>query len=258
MSAEIQHAEAPEMLALIESAYWKGKTLTYGEAARALGRSENHGRAMAQICDLLDAATCLAGVPLIALIQVRGSNGEINEKAWRDQGEARRLAIIDKSLRHKFTPAEFPRIAQGLRDLKGRGNRAAWTYVKGLYPGDLIFRRLMGDYGDQPSNAVDDLGSDSPERQRTSGWAYPRDPRVREEVMRRAEGKCEYCGTLGFKDRHGNPYLESHHIIALANEGEDRLTNVIALCANHHREAHFGANSERMEEEMIGIVQRTV
>jgi 5-methylcytosine-specific restriction protein A len=69
--------------------------------------------------------------------------------------------------------------------------------------------------------------------------------------MRRANGKCELCGELGFKQSNGKHYLENHHIIALANEGSDRMTNVIALCPNHHREAHFGERGEELEKEMI-------
>ena len=49
----------------------------------------------------------------------------------------------------------------------------------------------------------------------------------------------------------GTRYLESHHVIALANDGEDRLTNVIALCPNDHREAHFGERRDYIESRMI-------
>jgi predicted restriction endonuclease len=45
--------------------------------------------------------------------------------------------------------------------------------------------------------------------------------------------------------------LESHHIIALADDGADRITNVIALCPNDHREAHFGTRAEQIETEMV-------
>lgn len=80
---------------------------------------------------------------------------------------------------------------------------------------------------------------------------YARDPRVRSAVMKRADGRCEYCGEAGFLKLDGSPYLECHHIIALANDGADRLANVIALCPNDHREAHFGLKSAEMEALMI-------
>jgi predicted HNH restriction endonuclease len=69
--------------------------------------------------------------------------------------------------------------------------------------------------------------------------------------LQRAKGKCEYCGVLGFLKPDGTRYLESHHIIALAKEGADRLTNVVALCPNDHREAHYGERCGEIEAEMI-------
>lgn len=52
--------------------------------------------------------------------------------------------------------------------------------------------------------------------------------------------------------------LETHHIIALAKDGADRITNVIGLCADHHREAHFGALREELEKKMITKVSKAV
>ena len=72
-----------------------------------------------------------------------------------------------------------------------------------------------------------------------SGRAFSRSAEVRQRVLERASGKCEYCGTPGFQTPHG-VYLETHHIQPLAQGGSDRTENVIALCANHHREAHYG------------------
>ena len=55
----------------------------------------------------------------------------------------------------------------------------------------------------------------------------------------------------GFFCPGGTRYLESHHIIALANEGADRMSNVIALCPDEHREAHFGRRRKALEKEMM-------
>jgi 5-methylcytosine-specific restriction protein A len=38
----------------------------------------------------------------------------------------------------------------------------------------------------------------------------------------------------------GNPYLEVHHWIRLADGGEDTVNNAIAACPNCHRQQHFG------------------
>jgi predicted restriction endonuclease len=101
------------------------------------------------------------------------------------------------------------------------------------------------------SNAIDDLGADTPDYSLSEKWSYARDKKVRDAVLRRAKGKCEFCGKLGFRTQRGKRYLETHHVIFLANEGADKLTNVIALCPNDHREAHFGKRCAAIEAEMI-------
>jgi hypothetical protein len=100
-------------------------------------------------------------------------------------------------------------------------------------------------------DAIDDIGTDTPSRVNTFGVTYARDLKIREAVKRRAVGKCEFCGALGFRCSNGTRYLECRHIIALANDGADRMANVIALCPEHHREAHFGERQAELEKEMM-------
>ena len=105
-------------------------------------------------------------------------------------------------------------------------------------------------------DAVDDLDGDRPMQTAFSGMRYRRDPRVRQNVKERAKGKCELCGEEGFRQLDRSRYVECHHIIALANDGEDRVSNVVALCPGHHREAHFGQQARELEEQMIQALQR--
>jgi hypothetical protein len=104
--------------------------------------------------------------------------------------------------------------------------------------------------------AVDDLddqpiGNNLPDRAKQVTYIIERDNKVRAYVARRAKGKCEYCGYEGFPLPSGQKYVEAHHIIALANSGSDTLNNVIALCANHHREAHYGIDAEGLEAKLV-------
>lgn len=106
------------------------------------------------------------------------------------------------------------------------------------------------------SDAIDDLDSEPPGSQspaRTSGAysGYSRDPKIRAAVLKRAKGKCEFCGERGFELRSGEYYLEAHHIIHLSKHGADTMENVIALCSNHHREAHYGVNAEELEKSIL-------
>jgi hypothetical protein len=250
--AHVQHADARKLLDVISVAVKRDQFLTYKTAAERLGRTppENHSRAVAQMCDLLDAAAALAGVPLLALVKILTNTGEINPKAWKESVK-RRKAIIERSNRHRFTAADFKAISLALKRLEGRGNRAAWKYVRQQPVFMKLFRSSNASDLEAHSNAIDDIGTDSPDRAKSVKWVYARDPRIRTAVRRRAKGRCELCGELGFRQSDGKHYLEIHHIIALANEGSDRMTNVIALCPNHHREAHCGERGKELEKEMI-------
>lgn len=71
---------------------------------------------------------------------------------------------------------------------------------------------------------------------------YERNPYVVAEVLDRANGLCEHCEAEApfIRKRDSSPFLEVHHIIRLADGGEDTVANAIAICPNCHRELHFG------------------
>jgi 5-methylcytosine-specific restriction protein A len=64
------------------------------------------------------------------------------------------------------------------------------------------------------------------------------------EVLARAGGICEICRCdAPFARRDGRPYLKVHHLVQLADEGEDTTANAVAACPNCHRQAHYGASA---------------
>lgn len=140
-------------------------------------------------------------------------------------------------------------------EFDGIGNKKAWKHVRETLSKGEYNRRLTGAKITGPDDTIDDIGSDHPTTSLVSGKRYARDQKIRDAVFERAKGKCEYCGKAGFICSNGKAYLESHHIIALSSQGPDRLTNVIALCADHHREAHYGKTSSAIEKKMIFIVK---
>ncbi len=87
------------------------------------------------------------------------------------------------------------------------------------------------------------------------GVAYERSAVVRKSVLDRADGKCEHCGAKGFETPDG-VFLETHHIIFLSEKGPDTIHNVIALCPNHHREAHHGFRREQLKREFLSFVSK--
>ena len=78
---------------------------------------------------------------------------------------------------------------------------------------------------------------------------------VREHVLRRAAGHCEWCGRAGFVTASGAIYLETHHIKPLAEDGPDHSSNVIALCPEDHRRAHYAQGREDLAKQLAAKVQ---
>ena len=112
--------------------------------------------------------------------------------------------------------------------------------------------------GDDAFNDIDEVppGSIEPEQIFGTYSGFKRDESVRNYVRNKAQGKCEYCGQLGFIKVDGKPYVEVHHILSLADRGPDTIENVIALCADHHREAHYGKNRLALEKKMAARLKR--
>ena len=79
---------------------------------------------------------------------------------------------------------------------------------------------------------------------------YSRDATVKEYTKRRANGTCELCQKEApFFTKRGEPYLEVHHVITLAENGPDSVTNTVALCPNCHRKIHLAP--EKREKDFL-------
>lgn len=66
-----------------------------------------------------------------------------------------------------------------------------------------------------------------------------RNEKVSSYTKHRANGVCDLCGNEApFKNSFGQPYLECHHVIYIANDGPDRIYNTVALCPNCHKRIH--------------------
>jgi hypothetical protein len=121
--------------------------------------------------------------------------------------------------------------------------------------GDFVLVRGPGEarYADQFD--LEEAEETAPNRREVNGFAFDRDPQVRRAALRRAEGKCEYCGESGFRMTSGRIYLETHHIVPLCEGGADHLRNVAALCPNDHRRAHFAAERASIRKELLTRVR---
>lgn len=78
---------------------------------------------------------------------------------------------------------------------------------------------------------------------------YDRDPYISELSKRLANGICQLCqNPAPFKNKEGEPFLESHHIEWLSDGGEDTIENTVALCPNCHRKMHIQKKKDDVEK----------
>ncbi len=85
-----------------------------------------------------------------------------------------------------------------------------------------------------------------PARTPVVSFPFERNPDVVAEVLHRAKGRCEGCKKAApfLRRRDNSPYLEVHHLVQLAKDGEDSVENAAALCPNCHRRLHYGIADE--------------
>lgn len=88
-------------------------------------------------------------------------------------------------------------------------------------------------------------------RHQSHGFAFDRSSEVRRAVLKRAAGVCECCSAPGFKMDNGSVFLETHHVIPLSEKGPDQEWNVVAICPNDHRQAHFAEGRAALRDQLI-------
>jgi hypothetical protein len=76
-------------------------------------------------------------------------------------------------------------------------------------------------------------------REGQSNQRLQRSAAIRAYALNRANGLCESCEVKAPFETKEGPYLEGHHVTPLSKGGSDTIANVIALCPNCHRKAHF-------------------
>ncbi|MCA8157755.1 HNH endonuclease signature motif containing protein [Burkholderia contaminans] len=106
-------------------------------------------------------------------------------------------------------------------------------------------------YDDCPVGDSSLIGSDGAERCLAVRSEVRRDPKVRREVLART-GACERAG-CGREQRYRG-FLDVHHILG-ADKG-DRVWNCVALCPNCHRDAHYSADADTLNRELLHYAKR--
>ncbi|MGJ7504373.1 hypothetical protein ACSFBF_28730 [Variovorax sp. ZT5P49] len=132
---DTQHLHAGRLLKLIRDRVEAKEPpiLGYAVAANLLGlKGDSYARAMGQVCSRIDAASFVAGWPMLALRMVRKPDGSLNAASFEDaawapwEQEFRKLAQS-----HEWAPAQVDDVIRALDGLPEVGALGIWNgYLK--------------------------------------------------------------------------------------------------------------------------------
>ena len=113
----------------------------------------------------------------------------------------------------------------------------------------LSLAQLLARYSSQRANKR------RPSVRVLSSRSYDRDPLVIAIARMRAAHRCELSGCPHpvFETSDGIAYTEVHHILPLAQGGQDTIENVVCLCPAHHREVHLGARAQELAVQLKAL-----
>jgi 5-methylcytosine-specific restriction protein A len=83
---------------------------------------------------------------------------------------------------------------------------------------------------------------------------YYRSQAIKKYVLQRSNGICEACFQKAPFETQTGPFLEVHHVHQLSDGGPDHPENVIALCPNCHRRAHYSVDAKEFNLSLIKSV----
>ena len=143
------------------------------------------------------------------------------------------------------------------RETKNKVSQRAMRKILSTHKAKLMAPRLMEDIQSELESSVKEAldvplaelharlkdAPRIPRKVQATTYVFYRNANVIAFVLRRAAGVCERCKKRApfMRTADNTPHLEVHHVKQLANGGEDKVENAIALCPNCHRELHFGA-----------------
>ena len=102
-----------------------------------------------------------------------------------------------------------------------------------------------------------EAAKDVAEKVKTAQERRKRSQTISIYVQERSLGFCEVCGYAApFNRPNGKPYLESHHITQLADDGPDAPKDVVATCPTCHRRIHHGDGGDGVNAAALRLVEK--
>lgn len=213
-------------------------------------------------------------IRLEAIVADKSQDRSVRETARPQAARARQLdSIIEAAFKEKQPVRVIINVGDML-DESALGQGSSVVRVRRLdtvpwsvesydsVAGDYILRRedaTAGDVAPAPppgdsafiADQYDLPGAGQAPEIDATGKIRLRNPQVRRDVLLRSQGNCELCNTRGFMLPGGRLYVETHHVVPLAEDGADLEWNVAALCPSHHREAHYGMRAPEIRLRLV-------
>jgi hypothetical protein len=238
---------------LVQQAY------TNADVAEVLGFDDltRHGRVLGNITSRIDFACYRQGVPPLGLCAMTPF-----ANAWSQEGRAWAFPVATMQAAAQtfdWRPDALENIRREARALPGQ---AAIPWRKENDEKESFVRQWAE--GLRP-NVVAPVEPGAPASEAGQLDALERKlldhkPAVRERVsktiergpigamLKKANGyRCQLCDalgkdSLGFLKPNGERYVEAHHAtpVSAMEVGSLSATNIMILCANHHRQMHYG------------------
>jgi len=168
-------------------------------------------------------------------------------KAARTVGVNKRLLVEVHGFELEATvPAHIKEFLGGMTPPQGNRANEVWAYTTDS--GAKLNEALAAKVGESARDSVEArrarlaMAPKLPTTVVVTRTAFVRNADVVAETLYLARGRCNLCRKRApfLRREDGAPYLEVHHVVPLAQGGEDTLENAIAVCPNCHRKAHYG------------------
>ncbi|AYG59680.1 HNH endonuclease [Rhizobium jaguaris] len=199
-----------------------------------------------------------------------GRNGDMkfrdrNRRLYEHSADGKSLLLFKEERRELRFLGEYVCEGYDERQAPGENKKMRKAIVFHLRPLENINEEVDTESAAEPGVSDEELekrafAAAKPQAGKSEGKGraniYERSKDVRNWVLRRAKGKCEYDGAPApFLRADGEPYLEPHHIYRVSDGGPDDPRTVIALCPNCHRRAHSGVDKTPFNKELLAKIK---
>jgi hypothetical protein len=253
---------------------------TNADVGIILGFSDltKHGRVLGNITSRIDFACYKVGLPPLGLTATQPFSN-----AWKQQNRSWAYPVRSMAQcaqRRHWTKIDLEKVLAMVSELPGQASIPwqkeisereqavrEWAFAlvstEGIAQVPVISTPLVSEItkiAELERKAI----NNTPEVKLKTGLVIERGPIG--TAVKKANGfKCQICEAMGlpphsFIKSNGLPYVEAHHVMPVSELqiGSLAASNIISVCANHHRQLHYGnVNVEILETEFAIRINQT-